>query len=168
MLAVTRHAILALAPSLNGWLSASSRRSAISSGPTCQRQLLGDHDELVPTEAPQRIAAADHAVESRGDRLQQFVAGAVTERVVDRLEVVEVDEQRRDRRLLASRAREHLLDTIQDQRPVGQARQRVVRRQERKFFICLLALGLEGLAHPHEAELEAQLNYAQRLIERLR
>ena len=49
-----------------------------------QRELLGDHDELVAAEAPQRVGAADHAVEPRGDRLQEFVADAVTERVVDR------------------------------------------------------------------------------------
>ena len=72
--------------------------------------------------------------------------------------------------LAASRAREHLLDAIQDQRPVRQAGQRVVGRQERKLllasrelFIRAPALGLKALAHPHEAELEAQLQDVQGL-----
>ena len=85
-------------------------------GPGCQRELLGDHDELVPAEAPQRIGVAYHAVEPRGDRLQEFIADAVAERVVDVLEVVEVDEQRRHRRLAATRAREHLLDAVRGSR----------------------------------------------------
>ena len=70
-----------------------------------QRQLLGDHHELVAAEAPERVGLADDAVEPRGHRAQQLVAGVVAERVVDALEVVEVDEQRRDRRSGRRRAR---------------------------------------------------------------
>ena len=43
-------------------------------GAGCQRELLGDHDELVPAEAPQRIDVAHHPLEPGGDRPQQFVA----------------------------------------------------------------------------------------------
>jgi hypothetical protein len=75
-------------------------------------------------------------IQSRGDRAQQFVADAVAERVVDALEVVEVDEQRRHGRLVAARAREHLLDAIEDQRPVRQSSQRVVGGQERKLLLA--------------------------------
>ena len=98
----------------------------------------------------------------------------MTERVVDVLEVVEIDEQRRHRCLAATRAREHLLDAVQDQRAVREAGQRVVGRQERKLllaprelFICSLTLGLKALAHPQKAELEAQLQDVQGLRERL-
>ncbi len=120
-----------------------------------QRELLGDHDELVAAETPERVGVAHDAVEPRGDRLQQLVAGAVAERVVDALEVVEVDEQRRHRRLAATRAGEHLLDAVEDQRAVRQAGQRVVGGQERELLLAPrellvgpLALGLEALAHP--------------------
>ena len=143
-------------------------------GTRCQRELLGDHHKLIAAEAPQRIGVADHTVEPRDDRSQEFVADTVTERVVDGLEVIQVDEQRRHRRLAAARAREHLLDAIQDQRPVREPGQRVVGRQEgklllaaRELFIRSLALGLKGLAHPHEAELETQLQDAQGLGESL-
>ncbi len=143
-------------------------------GPCRQREALGDHDELVPAQAPQRIGAAYGAVEPCGDRSQQFVADAVAERVVDGLEVVEIDEQRRHRRLGATRAREHLLDTIQDQCAVRQPGQRVVCRQERELllaprelFVRALALGLEALAHPQQAELEAQLQDVQSFRARL-
>ena len=139
-----------------------------------QRELLGDHDELVATEASQRIGVADHAIQPGGDRSQELIADAVAERVVDRLEVVEIDEQRRHRRLTAARAGEHLLDAVQDQCAVGEPGQRVVRRQEGKLLLTPLelligspTLDLETLAHPHEAELEAQLQNAQGLGERL-
>ena len=71
-------------------------------GAAGQRELLGDHDELIAAEPPERVGVAHDAVERSRDRLQQLVADAVPERVVDALEVVEVDEQRRDRRLAAS------------------------------------------------------------------
>ena len=146
MLAVTVSVRLPSSPSLNGCLSASSRRSATSSGPACQRQLLGDHDELVAAEAPERVGMAHDALQPRRDGPQQLVADVVPERVVDALEVVEVDEQRRHRRLAARRAREHLLDAVEDQRPVRQSRQRVVRRQERELLLAARELLVGSLA----------------------
>ena len=97
MLAVTVTRISLSAPSLNGCLSASSRRSRDQLGAGLQRDLLGDHDELIPAQTTQRVPAAHHAVEACRDRPQQFVAGRVPERVVDVLEVVQIDEQRRHR-----------------------------------------------------------------------
>ncbi len=60
--------------------------------------------------------------------MQQLVAGLVAERVVDLLEAVEVDEQRRALGAAPAGAREHLLDPVEDQRPVGQTGERVVQR----------------------------------------
>ena len=47
MLAVTLTRVCSSAPSLNGGFSASSSRSAISSGPASSESSLGDHDELI-------------------------------------------------------------------------------------------------------------------------
>ena len=66
-----------------------------------ERQVLGDDDELVAAQAPECVGGPHDGIQSRGDRLQQFVAGAVSEGVVDALEVVEIDEQRGDRRVIA-------------------------------------------------------------------
>ena len=63
------------------------------------------------------------------DRLQQLVAGVVAERVVDALEVVEVEEQARDLRAVALRLREDLLQPLVEQRPVRQPGQDVVLRE---------------------------------------
>jgi hypothetical protein len=71
---------------------------------------------------------------------EQLVARLVAERVVDALEAVDVDEQRRDGRLVALRAQERLLDTVEDQRAVGQAGERVVRGHERELRVGAHAL----------------------------
>ena len=49
------------------------------------------------------------------------------ERVVDLLEPIEVHDQERETGILAARLQDRLLDAIAEQRPVGQARQRVVK-----------------------------------------
>ena len=68
MLAVTVTGVSS-SPSLNGSLSASSSRSATSSGPAISDMSAGDHHELVAAEAPERVDVAHDAVEPRGDRL---------------------------------------------------------------------------------------------------
>ncbi len=134
-----------------------------------------EHDgELVATEAPQRSVLADHALEPRADRTQQLIADVVPERFVDRFEVVEIDEQHTDRRRRATRSRERLLDAIDDQRAVGQAGERVVRGEKRELLLAAcellvgdVALGLKGLRHPHDRHVEAALQHAERVGERL-
>ena len=111
-----------------------------------ERQLFGDHDELIAPETPERVGGAHDTVQSRGYRPQQLVPGVVTERVVDGLEVVQVDEQRRDRRLAAARAHQHLLGAVQDQGPVRQPRKRVVGRHERELLLAPAELLIGAVA----------------------
>ena len=100
-------------------------RAASSAG-----DVLEQDRELVAAEPRERCPrrAARLGRRSR-DRAQQLVAGRVAEAVVDRLEVVEVDEQHRE---LVARgaavARERLLEAVLEQRPVGEPGQRVVER----------------------------------------
>ncbi len=96
------------------------------------------------------------------------------EGVVDRLEVVDIDEQGHNLSLAASASCEHLLHAIQDQRPVRQAGERVVGGKEpklllaaRELFVRSLALGVKALGYPHQAELQSQLQHVQGLRERL-
>ena len=91
------------------------------------RHITDEHDELVPAEPSDRVAAAEDARDARGDGLEQFVAGAVAEGVVDRLEVVEVDEQGRRLAVVARDALQQVLGTVEDQGPVlGQVVAQVV------------------------------------------
>ena len=97
-------------------------------GTGSQRHTLGQHDELVAAETADGVAVADDAVEAGRNRLEELVADLVAHGVVDRLEIVQVDEQRRDRRVLAAGAGQHVLGPVEDQRPVGQTGQGVVQR----------------------------------------
>ena len=75
----------------------------------------GDHHgELVAAEAGDHVAGTQHAAQALGDDLEQAVAGPVAERVVDDLEVVEVDEQDRDLERL--RVGDRLLQALQEER----------------------------------------------------
>ena len=60
-------------------------------------QVFAEDRELVAAEAGDGVAGPDHRLELARDRDQQLVAGVVAEAVVDVLEAVEVEEQRRRR-----------------------------------------------------------------------
>ncbi len=63
-------------------------------------------DELVATDPRHRVDSPPAASQSARDLDEQLVAGRVPERVVDRLEAVEVDEQHRGARAVPLRAGE--------------------------------------------------------------
>ena len=88
---------------------------------------LGDRDRLVRRRRARRTRITNSSppkratvspvrsalVEARGERAEQLVAGVVAERVVDQLEVVEVEEQDADRRARARRAlRERVVEPV--------------------------------------------------------
>jgi hypothetical protein len=103
------------------------------------------HEELVTGHTGGGVAVADDAVQPRGHDAQKLIAGRVAEGVVDVLEAVHVEVQRRDRQLLAASAGEHLLGAIHGQSAVGQPGERVVH---------LLVAELSGPArHEHEGAL---------------
>ena len=111
---------------MNGCRITSIRRSATSSGATAKLGAVDQHDELVATHPSDRVGVAQGAGQPGGDGHQEPVAGLVTEGVVDVLEVVEVDEQRRPTGAVAAVADQQLLDAVHDQRPVRQPGQRIV------------------------------------------
>jgi hypothetical protein len=123
-------------------------------GAGVERGTLHEDDELIAAEASRRVALADHARQPRGDDPQELVAGGVPEGVVDVLEAVHVNVQRRHLEVLASRPGEHLLG-VQRQHAVGQAGQGVVQR---------LVAELPGLLpnHPQGALAGARQRQQQR------
>ena len=84
-----------------------------------------ENGELVATEPGGKVDRADRGRDPTGDRDQELVAGLVPEHVVDDLEVVEVEEQDGNRRVLIGLG-QRLADLLREQRPVGQTRERVV------------------------------------------
>ena len=87
---------------------------------------LGEDDELVAAEPPDRLAAPQHGFEPGADRAEELIAGGVAERVVDLLEAVEVDEQHARHTEVAAGARHHLFDAVEHERAVRETGERVV------------------------------------------
>ena len=105
------------------------------------RDPLGDRDRLVPAVDPveqqrelvaaetgEQVLAAHHALEAARDLGEQQVADAVTERVVDDLEPVDVEVQHADRAAVAPRGRGRLLQALHERGPIREAGQVVTRR----------------------------------------
>ena len=94
-------------------------------GVTVGRGLEQDR-ELVAADARDRVAARGRGCEPRADRREQPVARDVAERVVDGLEVVEVEHQHGNRRLRRVVALERVHDAAAEEGAVREARRQVV------------------------------------------
>ena len=111
-------------------------------------RLVEQERELVAAEASQRVCGPDRLRETRRNHLQQLVAGAVTERVVDLLEAVEVDEENRETISGTRGARERLLEPVAEERTVGEPGEAVVERLPRQLLLEPDALGdVTGVQH---------------------
>ncbi len=136
-------------------------------------QLLEQERELVAPEPGDRVHRAQHRLQAVGEPRQQAVAGGVPERVVDLLEVVDVEEQHGDRGVVAPRTVQSDAEAVEEQRPVGQPGQRVVERAVRE--LRLQALSLDRVHHrapqqrrrqlgPHQVVLRAGFDDDHRLV----
>nr|BFE69456.1 hypothetical protein GCM10020092_027570 [Actinoplanes digitatis] len=88
-------------------------------------QAVQQQAELVAAEAGDHVALADGLAQPLGDHDQQGVPDGVAEPVVDRLEVVEVDERQAERLTRDDRV-EGLAGLLLEQGPVGEVGQIVV------------------------------------------
>ena len=101
-------------------------------------QWLLQDDELVAAEPRHDVGLAHDLAQPLGDRAQQLVAAGVAQRVVDLLELVEVDEVYGER-TAAPQGGERRVHLVAEEGAVGQVGQHVVARQ-------MVDLGLGGLA----------------------
>ena len=91
---------------------------------------VDEHDELVAAQAADAVALTHGRRPIGPSRPQKLVARSVTERVVDALEAVEVDEEGGRRHIGAAGPGQHLLGAVEDQAPVGQAGKGIVQGLE--------------------------------------
>jgi hypothetical protein len=84
------------------------------------------HHEFVPAVAAADVALAQHLAKAVADRRQHTVAREVTVLVVDSLELIDVEEQRRHRRVIAPRASKLRLEALHAVRAVVAAGQAVL------------------------------------------
>ncbi len=107
-------------------------------GRDVHRAAVDEDHELVAAHPPDRVGVAQPRRQAKCDCLQELVAHLVAERVVDVLELVEVDEERRTLARVAVVSSKELLDPVEDQRTVGKPGQRVVERLVAQL-VCPLA-----------------------------
>ncbi len=110
-----------------------------------------DH-EFVAAQARHHVAVQG-ALQAARHFLQQAVAGVVAEGVVDVLEAVEVDEQYRQRLVVAAGLVDGVAQVAVEHRPVRQIGQRVVIGQVLDVVLHFLALG--DVAHQRQQVLAA-------------
>ncbi len=99
-------------------------------------EIFEANDELVTTPAAGKIADAQVLVETPGDIAQQRVADVVTQRIVDRLEAIEIDEKHRQRRRLALAAPDGARQLLGKQCAIGEPGQLVELRALFEFDAC--------------------------------
>jgi len=87
-----------------------------------------DDSELVASQPRNRVALTDGSLDSRGDFLQQLVSGRVPQRIVDGLEMVQVDIQHGELAGAMPHLGETLFEALLELEPVRQPGQGVVRR----------------------------------------
>ena len=97
-------------------------------------------EELVTGETSDRIGFARADTETFSQLDQQLIAGVVAQRVVDELEVVEIEEQDANPEVEPARTSERAFEHLLEQRAVRQTGQLVVVRQERDLLLGHLAL----------------------------
>jgi len=100
-----------------------------------------DDREFIGVETGKRILLAQRRSKALGDGAQQLVAGAVAERIVDRLEIIETEHQHRDLVCAAPGVLQNLVHALTQQIAVRQPGQGVVLRHEGEPRVGAFALG---------------------------
>ena len=99
-----------------------------------------DH-EFVAAKSCGGVAFPQAGAQAHGHGFEQLVADMMAERVVDMLEVVEIEHHHRHLILVAARLRDIVAQAILEQDPVRQARQRIVQRHVPDPYFGFLAIG---------------------------
>jgi len=102
-------------------------------------QVLDEDDELVSTEAGHGVLGPQAGRQACRDFAQQGVADVEAVAVVDLLEAVEVEEEHRQRTVVA--AGDRMAETVMEQHPVGQPGQRIVAGEVVEALLGVLAAG---------------------------
>ena len=100
--------------------------------------VLEQHREFIAAEPSDGVAWSQRRADARPNRSQQLVADVVAQRVVNRLEVVEVEEEHRDPALTITVKR--VIQVDPERGSVRQVRHRVVERLMRELVLECLAL----------------------------
>ena len=97
--------------------------------------------EFIAAETGYTIAFTQTLLQAICHQLQHAITDLVSERIVDVLEMIQIDEEHRHLRLTAVRLRHSLLDPVLQKQAVRQSGKRIVMRHVDNPFLRFLALG---------------------------
>ncbi|MNI89298.1 hypothetical protein D3C73_1466850 [compost metagenome] len=96
---------------------------------------LDQQHELIAADSGQGILVTHVLAQAQRHFSQQQIAHVMAERIVDRLEAVQIDEHQRKTAALRLHRRHCLLDAISQQHAIGQTGQGVVQGQLGQFTV---------------------------------
>ncbi|MNI38288.1 hypothetical protein D3C73_924210 [compost metagenome] len=102
------------------------------------RTALGQHGELITTQARQGDCGVEHRSQAFGHRLEYLVTDRVPKAVVDHHEVIQIDHQQRATPLVQLRRCQGLGGAVGEQQAIGQAGKRIVMGQVPQFVFRIL------------------------------
>ena len=98
-----------------------------------RRDVLDHHGELVAAEPRTRVLGSNRRAKPLRDDHEKLVADTVSEAVVHRLEVVQVDEEHGEEVLTPRSSLDGVRDSLGEERAVGETRERIVERLIREL-----------------------------------
>lgn len=93
--------------------------------------------EFIATQTRHHVAFADTGLDAPGDLLQQQIANRVAQRVIDPLEVVQIQVKHRKRHRAASRSGKRVVQAFDQCGAIGQARQAIGAGEQGQFVLGL-------------------------------
>ena len=131
-----------------GWRKVARIRCARPVISSLSRASEGDNDKFVAALSRHQVSLAHDALEAAGDLGQHLVAGVMPNRIVDVLEVVDVDEQHAETDRLAPRAVDLDFQPFVERHAIRQAGERIGHRQTCDAFLRnLLVCDIEHREH---------------------
>ena len=115
-----------MSSTVNSVSSAATQRARDRHAVRAVLAVAEQHGELVAAQAGDHCSGASAPRSRAATSLEEAVAVGVPERVVDRLEVVEVDDHQRDGAGVGARVVERTVEPLAQQDPVGEAGEHVV------------------------------------------
>ena len=103
-------------------------------------KLLEQNHKLVSAQSRYRVGFADAGEDAPSDLLQQEIADVMAEGIVQRLEIIEVDEEQCSLAFASDAGGQGLPQPIQQQATIGQAGQRIKECEIRDLVMCCLEL----------------------------
>ena len=104
-------------------------------------EIRENHEELIAAEPRHHVGFAQHLLDARRHLLEHDVAAVMAQRIVDGLEIVQVDEHDRHQGTVAARQRQYRTQALGQVGAIGQAGEHVVVREVLDARLGMFARG---------------------------